>query len=83
MIGVGTRDKENAKKFQAKHSLTYAIWFDPDKSIVPRFVDKAIPWNALIDKDGVVRFSAEGFDADAIVKLIEELLPAAAPPGRP
>lgn len=64
------------KKFREHTKVTYPFALDKDKKLVERFVDGYIPWNAVIDRDGVVRFTKVGWEDNAaeIKKTIEAAL---------
>ena len=68
MIGV-TKDVEGGKKFKDRHKLSYDIWIDPESEIFDKFVDKYIPYNAIIGPDGKVAYADVGFDADSAKKI--------------
>ncbi len=68
-----SRDADGGRKFKARHGLTYAIWVDEDDKMFARYVDQYIPWNAVIDRSGTLRYTKVGFDAEALTKLLDEL----------
>lgn len=68
-----SRDAEGAKKFRDRHSLTYQIWVDKEGKLFDKFVDQYIPWNAVIDPTGKVRYTKVGFEKEEIKKLLDEL----------
>ncbi len=79
MVGVNTGERDadpakKAKEFQTEHSLTYPIWLDKDTSQFRKWGGQAFPTNAIIDKEGKVRYLQPGYDAAALTKLVEALL---------
>jgi peroxiredoxin len=73
VVGV-SRDADGGKKFKQRHSLTYDIWVDEEGKLFEKFVDTYIPWNAVIDKDGTVKYTKVGYEAEELKKLLDELL---------
>ena len=56
------------------HDVTYHIWMAPDWSVLEPFTDgPALPYNTVIDRDQVLRYSQIGFDRDAIIAMIETI----------
>lgn len=51
--------------------LTYPFLLDPPGTVYDRFGDGYIPYNALLDRFHVLRFSDSGYDQQAIIDLIE------------
>jgi len=55
--------------------VTYDIWLAPDWELFQLFTDfGGIPYNTVIDRDGVLRYSQTGFDLTAILDTLETLL---------
>ena len=71
-----TRSADDAKRFKGRHALTYPIWVDTEEAIFDKFVDSLIPWNAVIDATGKVRYTKVGEEGaiGEIRKVLDELL---------
>ncbi len=55
--------------------VTYDIWLAPDWDLFQLFTEfGGIPYNTVIDRDGILRYSQTGFDLTAIVDTVESLL---------
>lgn len=73
-------DAEKVKKYREKHGITYPILMDPQEAVYPRLAGRASPWNIIVDRQGVVRYSAAGFSQDAMKSVVDGLLQAPANP---
>jgi cytochrome c biogenesis protein CcmG/thiol:disulfide interchange protein DsbE len=59
----------------AAQGVTYAIWMAPDWSLFYQFPQSAgIPYNAVLDKNLVIRYASLGFDLNAITSMVEEII---------
>ncbi len=69
-----TADKKekNAKDFIAAHKYDFHVLMDNDSKVVQQFNVNGIPTKFVIDKNGVIRFKAVGFDGSDD-KLVAEL----------
>jgi hypothetical protein len=56
------------------HGLTHPVLADPTSIVYPQYGDGYVPYNAIIDGDGVLRFTDSGFDQTAVVNTIEQAL---------
>ena len=55
--------------------VTYAIWMAPDWTLFNQFPQSAgIPYNAVLDRNLVIRYASVGFDLNAITGMIEVIL---------
>ena len=55
--------------------VTYAIWMAPDWTLFEQFPQSAaIPYNAVLDRNLVIRYATVGFDLNAITGMIEVIL---------
>lgn len=71
------RDREQAKKFLARHPVGYPSVSDPEGRLPKTFGIEAMPTSFLIDRHGVIRKVHKGFrasDIDTIRSEIRELL---------
>ncbi len=80
------KERRDAAAFRKRHSLSYPVLFDPEAKIYQAFrrghiVDAflpgdlvATPFNVVLDRQGIVRYRAMGFEDAAIRKLVDELL---------
>jgi peroxiredoxin len=59
----------------AAQGVTYAIWMAPDWTLFDQFPQSAgIPYNAVLDKNLVIRYASVGFDLNAITSMIEVII---------
>ena len=57
------------------NDVTYLIWLAPDWSLLPLFTENGgIPYNTVLDRTMVLRYSQQGFDLEGITELLEEVL---------
>lgn len=55
--------------------VTYDIWLAPDWELFQLFTEfGGIPYNTVIDREGVLRYSQTGFDLAAILDTVQSLL---------
>ena len=55
--------------------VNYLIWLSPDWDLFQLFSEGGgIPFNAVLDREMVLRYSMSGFDLLAITEIIEEVL---------
>lgn len=78
VLGIDGRDGEDgpakARGFGERHHLTYPLLVDSEGKATSAYHVQAIPVNVVIDKEGVVRYIATGFDPDAIKGVLNSLL---------
>ncbi len=69
-----TADKKekNAADFIASHNYDFHVLMDNDSKVVDQFKVEGIPTKFVIDKNGIIRFKAVGFDGSDD-KLVTEL----------
>ncbi len=61
--------------------VTYPIWLTPDWDLFQIFPQaNALPYNAILDSDLVIRYAAMGFDLQAITGQIDWLIDEEATP---
>lgn len=59
----------------AAQGVTYHIWMAPDWNLFYEFPQSAgIPYNAVLDKNLVIRYASLGFDLNAITSMVEEII---------
>jgi peroxiredoxin len=64
--------EKNAADFIAAHKYDFHVLMDNDSKVVEQFKVSGIPTKFIIDKNGVIRFKAIGFDGSDD-KLVKEL----------
>ena len=78
VVGVNTGEEgnpqEKAGAFQQKHALTYPILLDEKGEARKAYHVNGFPTNAIIDRDGKVRYIAPGFNPAAVSKTLQELI---------
>lgn len=68
----GENKKKDAADFLAAHKYTFHVLQDVDDKVVSQFNVNGIPTKFVIDKNGMIRFKAIGFDGSD-EKLVSEL----------
>jgi thiol-disulfide isomerase/thioredoxin len=68
----GDEKQKNAAEFIANNKYTFQVLMDNDDKVVAEFKVEGIPTKFVIDKNGMVRFKAVGFDGSDD-KLMAEL----------
>jgi peroxiredoxin len=63
-----------ARAFKDKYQLTYPILIDADGSVRKAYAVYGYPTNALIDREGRVRYIGAGFDAAGLDQALQELM---------
>jgi peroxiredoxin len=59
----------------AAQGVTYSIWMAPDWTLFEQFPQAAgIPYNAVLDRNLVIRYASIGFDLSAITDMIETII---------
>jgi len=59
----------------AAMGVTYPIWMAPDWVLFQEFPGAlALPYNAILDADRVIRYASTGFDLNAITGMLDELV---------
>jgi len=78
VLAVNFRGLDDVAKFRELTKVTYPLVLDKEQRVVKRFVDGYLPWNAVVDRDGVVRFTKLGWDANVaeIKKVLKEAIAA-------
>ena len=74
---LGVNREEDAAKvaaFVADQGLTFPVFLDPHKAFYSRFTGGGVPWNVVLDYELRVRWSAPGFDAAALRRVVDEEL---------
>ena len=87
MVGIQLDEKrDDALAFQRRNAVSYPILFDPKAAAYKQFrrgdllsaifpADQVgTPYNVILDRQGVVRYRALGFDETQVRRLVEELL---------
>jgi peroxiredoxin len=72
-----------ARAFASRHGLTYPLWIDAEDRSLETYGGDGFPTNALVDRDGTLRYAASGFDEATLSRLLEQLLKPAAPAAGP
>jgi len=59
----------------AAQGVTYPLWLAPDWLLFQEFPGStAIPYNAVLDRNLVIRYASVGFDLSAITTAIDEII---------
>ena len=79
VIGINTGERETdrapiARAFRDKHGLTFPIWLDAEDRTMDLYGGEGFPTNAVIDREGNLRYAQSGFDEPAVRAVIERLL---------
>ncbi|MBI3910961.1 MAG: TlpA family protein disulfide reductase [Armatimonadetes bacterium] len=79
VLGINTGERvENpagkAKQFRDQHGLTFPILVDPEGRTMDLYGGTALPTNAVLDREGNLRYCAPGYDEAALDALVRSLL---------
>jgi peroxiredoxin len=77
-IGKG-QSVEVCGLWRAENQVTYPILSDGDTSVYNLFGDGVVPWNVVLDRQMVIRRTQAGFDSEATMSLILDLLAEGTP----
>jgi thiol-disulfide isomerase/thioredoxin len=67
-------DLSDLGRWMGMYDIIYMVLRDEDRSTVDAWNFNAIPYNVIIDRDFVVRYREAGFDENAVVNWLEDLL---------
>jgi peroxiredoxin len=65
---------EEATKFAEKFKWRFPVLVDPQRKFYALFTPQYIPWNVIVDPNGVIQYSAAGFDSKKLDAVLEKLL---------
>jgi peroxiredoxin len=79
VVGINSAEAETdrvpiARAFKEKHGLTFPIWVDAEDKTMERYGGEGFPTNAIIDREGNLRYAESGYDEEGLVRAIEQLL---------
>ena len=78
VLGIDGQEEENAlakaRGFRDRHKLTYSLLIDTESKAAAAYHVHAIPVNVVIDREGIVRYIATGFDSAALNAVLTPLL---------
>ena len=78
VLGLNTSEREDpekkARNFVAQHALTYPVLLDSEGAAADAYGVRALPTNAIVDREGVLRYLQSGFDEEQVLKQIQTLL---------
>ena len=79
MVGIDSAEAEAdrapvARAFKEKHGLTFPIWLDNEDKTLELYGGEGFPTNAIIDREGNLRYAQSGFDEEAITRVLDQLL---------
>lgn len=78
VLGVNASEREDpvkmATSFVMEHGLTYPILMDTEEQLSQAFQVEVLPTIAIIDRKGVLRYLQRGFQEEAVVEMVQELV---------
>jgi peroxiredoxin len=78
VLGVNTweRDQSKVKPFIQEHQISYRILLDKENKVVANYKIRGIPTFFVIDKNGIIRYSAVGMgeNTDELENMLSQLL---------
>ena len=72
-IGNGV-DQAGCQTWISQWGLTHPVLADPTRIVYPFYGDGFVPYNAIIDGDGVLLYTDSGFDQTLVTNTIEQAL---------
>ncbi len=67
-------DLSDINRWIQEYNITYTVITDPDYSSVNTYNFSAIPFNIIIDRDFIIRYTEMGFYYDTVIRKIEQYL---------
>jgi peroxiredoxin len=64
---------EKAKEFATQHNWSFPSFIDPYRKFYAQFTPKYIPWNVIIDQNGIIRYSEPGFNQEKFELILNQL----------
>ena len=79
VIGIDTGEQEKerapiARAFRDQHGLTFPIWIDAEDKTMELYGGEGFPTNAVVDREGTLRYARSGFDEEGILRAVEAAL---------
>lgn len=75
VVGVAREQTiSEATKFAEKFKWNFPVLVDPQRKFYAQFTPQYIPWNVIIDQNGVIQYSAPGFDPKKLEAVLGKLL---------
>jgi len=78
VVGVDTAEESapvtKARAFQQRHGLTYPILIDAAGAVRKAYAVYGFPTNALVDREGKIRYIGAGYDAAGLGQALRELM---------
>jgi hypothetical protein len=75
VLGIGTgMTQAQCQSWISTYALTHPVLADPTDITYPLFGDGYIPYNALIDGEMILQYTASGFEEPVVIATIEQLL---------
>ena len=78
MVAINTAEESDpvtkAREFKQRHGLTYPILIDADGAVRKAYAVYGFPTNALVDREGKIRYIGAGFDAASLDRALQELM---------
>jgi len=75
VLAIGTgMTQADCQSWISTYGLTHPVLADPTDITYPLFGDGYIPYNAIIDGEMVLQYTASGFDEPVVIATIEQLL---------
>jgi len=75
VIGIAREQTiPEATKFAEKFKWDFPVLVDPQRKFYAQFTPQFIPWNVIVDQNGVIQYSASGFDPKKFETVLEKLV---------
>lgn len=86
VLGVNAREQGDphalARGFVREHGVTYPTLMDLNDEMSQAYQIEAFPSVAILDRQGTLRYLQPGFDGDAVVTTVNQLLQESPQPSR-
>ncbi|MFQ5543412.1 MAG: peroxiredoxin family protein, partial [Nitrospiria bacterium] len=67
------KNLKHARRFLEKHPVSFAIFTDPEASVISSFHARGMPSSFLIDPEGVIRWIKFGFSGSQIRQFEDQI----------
>ncbi len=75
VIGISVADSNwQIRQFVTETGITYPLLKDTDANLFSTWSHNAYPYNAIIDKDGLISYTETGFNIAAMVNHVDSLI---------
>ncbi|MBN2093646.1 TlpA family protein disulfide reductase [candidate division KSB1 bacterium] len=64
---------DKAREFVEQNKWSFPSFIDPKREFYSQFTPKYIPWNVIIDQNGIIQYSEPGFNQEKFELILNQL----------